>query len=79
MSMLALITFALLDDEKHVLDKERLLDQWRGPLIALAVGGFVIAVLGHLFQSKLVVVTGIVMISAAFVIFPVLLYVRGTG
>ena len=60
-----------------VLDKERLLSEWRGPLIALAVGGFVIAVIGHLVQSKTAIVSGILLVFAALVAFPVVLYIRG--
>ena len=71
--------FAQFDDERRrrVLNDESLLSEWRGPLIALAVGGFVIGVLGHLFQSKTMVVIGIAMVFMALLIFPVALYVRG--
>jgi cytochrome c oxidase subunit IV len=75
--MLALAVFALLDREKNVLDLERLLSGYRGPLIALAVGGFIVAVIGHLLQSKAAIVTGILLISMAILIFPIALYVRG--
>jgi hypothetical protein len=33
-------------------DLERLFEDWRAPLIALAVGGFILGVLGHLFRAK---------------------------
>ena len=46
-------------------------------MIMLAVGGFILGVIGHLVQSKTVVVTGIVLVFAALVAFPVVLYVRG--
>jgi len=61
-----------------VLDKEHLFDNWRAPLIALAVGGFVIGVIGHLFRSKTLIVGGILLVFAAVLIFPIVLYVRGT-
>lgn len=60
-----------------VLDKEHLFDNWRAPLIALAVGGFVLAVCGHLFQSKTAVVTGIILVMVAVIVFPIFLYARG--
>ena len=71
--------FAQFNDERRrrVLSDESLLSEWRGPLIALAVGGFVVGVLGHLFQSKAMVVIGIAMVFMALLIFPVALYVRG--
>jgi len=78
--MAALMMFlAQFNDErrKRVLGDERLLSEWRGPLIALAVGGFVIGVIGHLIQSKSTVVVGIAMVFMALLIFPIVLYVRG--
>ena len=62
---------------RRVLGDERLLSEWRGPLIALAVGGFIVGVIGHLIQSKGTVVAGILMVFVALLIFPILLYVRG--
>jgi hypothetical protein len=61
-----------------VLDKEHLFSDWRTPLIALAVGGFILGVIGHLVSSKTAIVTGILFVFMAVLIFPVLLYVRGT-
>ena len=60
------------------LDKEHLFDNWRGPLIALAVAGFVMGVVGHLTQSKTMIATGIALVTAAVIVFPIVLYVRGT-
>ena len=45
------------------------------PFIALAIFGFVLAVIGHLFRSRLAVITGIVLLMAATVILPFVLYV----
>ncbi len=59
-------------------DLERLFEDWRAPLIALAVGGFVLGVMGHLFQAKTMIVTGILMVFMAVVGFPIVLYLRGT-
>jgi uncharacterized membrane protein YjjB (DUF3815 family) len=50
-----------------------------GPFIALGVVGFVAAVLGHIYQSKTVIVAGLVMICAAVLILPVGLYLAGRG
>jgi hypothetical protein len=75
--MLALALFALFDREKNVLDLEKLLSGYRGPLFALAFGGFVVAVIGHLIHSKAAVVTGILMVFLAILIFPIALYIRG--
>jgi hypothetical protein len=78
--MVALMMFlAQFDDERRrrVLGDERLLSEWRGPLIALAVGGFIVGVIGHLVQSKGMVVTGILLVFVALLIFPIALYVRG--
>jgi hypothetical protein len=58
-------------------DLERLFEDWRAPLIALAVGGFIVGVLGHLFQSKSLIVVGIASVFMAVVAFPVVLYLRG--
>ena len=74
-----MMILAQFDDErrKRVLNDERLLSEWRGPLIALAVGGFVLAVIGHLIQSKTAIVAGILLVCVALIVFPVLLYARG--
>lgn len=50
-----------------------------GPFIALGVIGFLAAVLGHLYQSKAVVVAGIVMVFAAVLLLPLALYLSGRG
>ena len=60
-----------------VSDKERLFSDWRWPLIALAVGGFILAVLGHLTSSRTAIITGIALVFMAVLIFPIALYVRG--
>jgi ABC-type transport system involved in cytochrome bd biosynthesis fused ATPase/permease subunit len=60
-----------------VRDMERLFEDWRWPLIALAVGGFVLGVLGHLFSSRTAIITGIMLVFMAVLIFPVALYIRG--
>ena len=59
-------------------DLERLFEDWRAPLIALAVGGFVLGVLGHLFKAKTMIVTGILLVFLAVVGFPIVLYLRGS-
>ncbi len=58
-------------------DMERLFEDWRAPLIILAVGGFAIAVVGHIIQSRNAIVTGILLVCLALVIGPIVLYVRG--
>ena len=58
-------------------DMERLFEDWRTPLIVMAVGGFVLGVLGHLVQSKAAIVTGILLVCLALVVFPVGLWIRG--
>jgi hypothetical protein len=60
-----------------VLDKERLFSDWRWPLIALAVGGFILGVVGHLVSSRTAIITGIALVFMAVLIFPVALYLRG--
>ena len=77
MPVLALAVFAFLDNERRVLDLEKLFSDYRGPLIALAIGGFIISVIGHLIQAKTAIVTGILMVFVALVAFPVVLYIRG--
>jgi hypothetical protein len=77
--MLALIYIAVFENEKRVLEKEHLLEEWRSALVLLAVGGFIVGVIGHLVQSKTITVTGILLVFVALIIFPVLLWVRGTG
>ena len=77
MPVLAPAVLAFLDRERHVLDVEKLFSDYRGPLVALAVGGFIVAVIGHLIQSRTAIVTGIVLVFLALVALPVVLYVRG--
>ena len=60
-----------------VRDMERLFDNWRTPLIVMAVLGFTIGVIGHLVSSRTASVTGILLVCVALVVFPVVLYVRG--
>jgi hypothetical protein len=50
-----------------------------GPFIALAVIGFVIAVIGHITQIKGIVVTGIALVFAAVIFIPIALYLSGRG
>jgi hypothetical protein len=50
-----------------------------GPFIALAVIGFVVAVVGHITQVKRLVVTGIVLVFAAVLFVPLVLYLSGRG
>ncbi len=75
--MLALALLAQFSNRDHALSLEHLFSDYRGPLVALAIGGFILAVIGHLMQSKTVIVTGILLVFAALVAFPVVLYVRG--
>lgn len=49
-----------------------------GPFIALAVIGFVVAVVGHITQIKQLVVTGLVLVFAAVLLVPLVLYLSGT-
>jgi hypothetical protein len=48
-----------------------------GPFIALAVIGFVVAVLGHLTASKTIIVTGIAMVFGGVLFVPLALYLSG--
>lgn len=50
-----------------------------GPFIALAVIGFVVAVVGHITQVKRLIVTGIVLVFAAVLFVPLVLYLSGRG
>ena len=50
-----------------------------GPFIALAVIGFVTAVIGHITQTKTIVVTGIALVFAAVLFAPLVLYLSGRG
>jgi sulfite exporter TauE/SafE len=44
-----------------------------GPYLTLLVVGFVVGALGHLFRSKTIVASGIIMIVAATILLPVML------
>jgi len=46
-----------------------------GPYLALVIAGFVVGALGHLFQSKTIVASGILMIVAATIILPIILQI----
>jgi hypothetical protein len=48
-----------------------------GPFIVLCVLGFMIAAVGHLIKSKLLVATGLTMAFAGIVLLPVTLYLSG--
>jgi hypothetical protein len=50
-----------------------------GPFIALAVIGFVIAVLGHIMQTRLMIVVGIGMLFLAVLFVPLAVYLSGRG
>jgi hypothetical protein len=50
-----------------------------GPFIALAVIGFVIAVIGHITQTRLMIVVGIGMVFLAVLFVPLALYLSGRG
>jgi hypothetical protein len=58
-------------------DLERIFEDYRTPLIAMAVGGFIIGVLGHLFRVRTLIILGILFVFVAVVAFPIVLYVRG--
>jgi tellurite resistance protein TehA-like permease len=75
--VLALALLAQFSNRDHTLSLERLFSDYRAPLIALAVGGFIVGVIGHLIQSKTAIVCGILLVFVALVAFPVVLYVRG--
>ena len=77
MPVLALAVLAQFSNRDHTLSLERLFSDYRAPLVGLAIGGFIIGVIGHLTQSKPVIVTGILLVFVALVAFPVVLYVRG--
>jgi hypothetical protein len=75
--VLALALLAQFSNRDHTLSLERLFSDYRAPLIGLAVGGFILAVIGHLTQWKPAIVTGILLVFVALVAFPVVLYIRG--
>ena len=61
------------------LGKEFKFEPAAGPFIILGGVGFVAAVLGHLYKSRLVVIAGLVMVSAAVLLLPLGLYLAGRG
>ena len=77
MPVLVLAVLAQFSNRDHTLSLERLFSDYRAPLIGLAIIGFILGVIGHLVQSKPVIVTGILMVFVALVAFPVVLYLRG--
>ncbi len=46
-----------------------------GPYIALMVGGFLVAILGHLSRSRWMVAIGVIMIFLATLLFPLALQI----
>ena len=50
-----------------------------GPFIALAFVGFVVGCLGHLMQSKTVIVTGIMLVFAGVLFAPLAAYLAQRG
>jgi hypothetical protein len=50
-----------------------------GPFIALAVLGFIVAVVGHLTASRTIIITGIGMVFAGVLFVPLALYLSGRG
>ncbi len=64
---------------ENFLGKEFKFEPRPGPFIALAVIGFVTAVIGHLTASKTIIVTGIALVFAAVLFAPLALYLSGRG
>jgi tellurite resistance protein TehA-like permease len=64
---------------ENFLGKEFKFEPRPGPFIALAVIGFVTAVIGHLTASKTIIVTGIVLVFAGVLFVPLALYLSGRG
>jgi hypothetical protein len=73
-----LLTFAALLAD-NFLGKEFKFEPRPGPFIALAVIGFVTAVIGHLTASKTIIVTGIALVFAGIIFAPLALYLSGRG
>jgi hypothetical protein len=63
----------------NFLGKEFKFEPRPGPFIALAVIGFVTAVVGHLTASKTIIVTGIALVFAGILFAPLALYLSGRG
>src|SRR4051812_3913583 len=64
---------------ENFLGKEFKFEPRPGPFIALAVIGFVTAVIGHLTASKTIIVTGIALVFAGIIFAPLALYLSGRG
>jgi len=64
---------------ENFLGKEFKFEPRPGPFIALAVFGFVTAVIGHLTASKTIIVTGIALVFAGILFAPLALYLSGRG
>jgi hypothetical protein len=64
---------------ENFLGKEFEFEPRPGPFIALAVIGFVTAVIGHLTASKTIIVTGIALVFAGIIFAPLALYLSGRG
>jgi hypothetical protein len=73
-----LLAFVTLIAE-NFLGKEFKFEPEPGPFIALAVIGFVTAVIGHLTASKTIIVTGIALVFAGIIFAPLALYLSGRG
>jgi hypothetical protein len=73
----ALTLLAQSGNHDHTLSLESLFSGYRAAFVTVAVGGFIVAVIGHLIQSKVTVVTGILLVFITLLIFPIVLYVRG--
>jgi hypothetical protein len=73
-----LLAFVTLFAE-NFLGKEFKFEPRPGPFIALAVIGFVTAVIGHLTASKTIIVTGIAMVFGGVLFVPLALYLSGRG
>jgi sulfite exporter TauE/SafE len=73
---LAALTAVIAD---NFLGKEFHFEPRPGPFIALAVVGFITAVIGHLTASKTIIVTGIALVFAAVLFAPLALYLSGRG
>jgi hypothetical protein len=63
----------------NFLGKEFNFEPRPGPFIALAVFGFVTAVVGHLTASKTIIVTGIALVFAGVLFVPLAVYLSGRG
>jgi hypothetical protein len=64
---------------ENFLGKEFEFEPRPGPFIALAVIGFVTAVIGHIVQIKGIVITGIALVFAGIIFAPLALYLSQRG